>query len=694
MGRVDSDEDGLCSLVYNGRLDRLNAVVAKAASDKAGSSDDRVPSALLVNLYGAAGVTPIMLAAYAGNTNALQRLLELSADPEQRSSVTPAAHNDELFRRHSSTGPGGSSDSLQSAAQRLLQNGSSSSSDGVRGSMLAGPFRPQLWAAYFPRYSPVKGLRAAEFAVLGGQPAALELLIELGAADPADRVIEQAWRDDEGRRRELRAAVERGRQRREERRRRLRAQFPLETRLGERIVGQRHAIGVVSSAIRRKENGWVDSDSPLVMLFLGSSGIGKTETAKLVARYLFGDDVTSKDHHHNNSKSDQRRSASPPAQHPVSPASGRQTPIQQQQSGDGTPTSWTDCFIRCDMTEYQMKHEVSKFVGAPPGFVGYEEGGQLVKALTKCPNAVVLLDEVEKAHPDVLTVLLQAFDEGRLTDGQGQTVDCRDAIFIMTSNLAQREIADEAVRLREAVVRSQQQQEQHERAPTKNAAAQQPATITTVDGLTKTFKRNVVQPLLRAHFRRDEFLGRINEIIFFLPFTQQEQVALAEKELQAWAKRAQQRQNVKITWSPRVAALAATGYDLRYGARSVKYEIDRVAIAPIARAQEEGRFTKGATLHLDVASASDAAAAAESSANTPKKPALEATATLQTLLDDVDMDDELAPQRDANSFVVVNVVHPGFGKGDSAPSSTSGSGLLGVLGSFLGGSKSSEQPSE
>jgi ATP-dependent Clp protease ATP-binding subunit ClpB len=153
---------------------------------------------------------------------------------------------------------------------------------------------------------------------------------------------------------------------------------------------------------RRKENGWVDDDHPLVFLFLGSSGIGKTELAKQIAKYLHKDD-----------------------------------------GGGGK-----DSFIRMDMSEYQEKHEVAKLIGSPPGYVGHDDGGQLTKRLTKCPNAVVLFDEVDKAHPDVLTVMLQLFDEGRLTDGKGKTIECKKAIFVMTSNLAATEIAEHGLQLR------------------------------------------------------------------------------------------------------------------------------------------------------------------------------------------------------------------------------------------------------
>ena len=179
-----------------------------------------------------------------------------------------------------------------------------------------------------------------------------------------------------------------------------RRRFPLEMRLKENIVGQEGAITTVASAIRRKENGWIDDEHPLVFLFLGSSGIGKTELAKQVASYLFKNDKLKK------------------------------------------------AFIRLDMSEYQEKHEVAKLIGSPPGYIGHDDGGQLTKRLREFPEAVVLFDEVDKAHPDVLTVLLQLFDEGRLTDGKGKTIECKKAIFVMTSNLASTEIAEHAIGLR------------------------------------------------------------------------------------------------------------------------------------------------------------------------------------------------------------------------------------------------------
>ncbi|XP_060799404.1 mitochondrial disaggregase isoform X3 [Neoarius graeffei] len=257
-----------------------------------------------------------------------------------------------------------------------------------------------------------------------------------------------------------------------------RRRFPLEHRLKEHIIGQEGAIATVASAIRRKENGWYDEEHPLVFLFLGSSGIGKTELAKQVARYT----------------------------------------LKDLKKG----------FIRLDMSEFQEKHEVAKFIGSPPGYVGHEEGGQLTKQLKQCPNAVVLFDEVDKAHPDVLTIMLQLFDEGRLTDGKGKTIECKDAIFIMTSNVASDEIAQHALQLR------QEAQEQSRcRLAGSLDEVQQSEKIT----ISKKFKEEVIRPILKAQFRRDEFLGRINEIVYFLPFCHSELIQLVNKELNYWAKK-------------------------------------------------------------------------------------------------------------------------------------------------------------
>ena len=150
-------------------------------------------------------------------------------------------------------------------------------------------------------------------------------------------------------------------------------------------------------------------------------------------------------------------------------------------------------FIRIDMSEYQEKHEVAKLIGSPPGYVGHKDGGQLTKKLRENPEAVVLFDEVDKAHPDVLPVLLQLFDEGRLTDGQGKTIECKNAIFIMTSNLATRELSQ---------LREERGEEEIK--------------------ISEDFKTDTILPILKKHFKREEFIGRITEIVCFLPFSRSE----------------------------------------------------------------------------------------------------------------------------------------------------------------------------
>ncbi|ELK32323.1 Caseinolytic peptidase B protein like protein [Myotis davidii] len=320
-----------------------------------------------------------------------------------------------------------------------------------------------------------------------------------------------------------------------------RRRFPLEQRLKEHIIGQESAIATVGAAIRRKENGWYDEEHPLVFLFLGSSGIGKTELAKQTAKYM-----------HKDAKKG---------------------------------------FIRLDMSEFQERHEVAKFIGSPPGYIGHEEGGQLTKKLKQCPNAVVLFDEVDKAHPDVLTIMLQLFDEGRLTDGKGKTIDCKDAIFIMTSNVASDEIAQHALQLRQEALEMS-----HNRIAENLGDVQISDKIT----ISKNFKENVIRPILKAHFRRDEFLGRINEIVYFLPFCHSELIQLVNKELNFWAKRAKQRHNITLLWDREVADVLVDGYNVHYGARSIKHEVERRVVNQLAAAYEQDLLPGGCTLRITV----------------------------------------------------------------------------------------------
>uniref|UniRef100_A0A673M690 Caseinolytic peptidase B protein homolog n=1 Tax=Sinocyclocheilus rhinocerous TaxID=307959 RepID=A0A673M690_9TELE len=284
-----------------------------------------------------------------------------------------------------------------------------------------------------------------------------------------------------------------------------------------------------SAAIRRKENGWYDEEHPVVFLFLGSSGIGKTELAKQVARYMHKD-------------------------------------IKKG-------------FIRMDMSEFQEKHEVAKFIGSPPGYVGHEEGGQLTKQLKQCPNAMVLFDEVDKAHPDVLTIMLQLFDEGRLTDGKGKTIECKDAIFIMTSNAASDEIAQHALQLR------QEAQEQSRRRLAENLDDVQKSEIT----ISNTFKEQVIRPILKVIHHPRVFLSR--HIVFNKPYSYSGVMYLFQ---------AKQRHNITLLWERPVLELLAGGYNLHYGARSIKHEVERRVVNQLAAAYEQELLPKGCTLRLTV----------------------------------------------------------------------------------------------
>nr|XP_056714788.1 caseinolytic peptidase B protein homolog [Euleptes europaea] len=389
-----------------------------------------------------------------------------------------------------------------------------------------------------------RGCTALHYAVLADDYPSVKMLLD-GGANPLQRNEMGHTAVDYAREGEVMKLLKASQTKfqEEQRKREIeeRRRFPLEQRLREHIIGQENAIATVGAAIRRKENGWYDEEHPLVFLFLGSSGIGKTELAKQTAKYLHKD----------------------------------------VKKG----------FIRLDMSEFQERHEVAKFIGSPPGYVGHEEGGQLTKKLKQCPNAVVLFDEVDKAHPDVLTIMLQLFDEGRLTDGKGKTIDCKDAIFIMTSNVASDEIAQHALQLR---------QETMELSQKRIAENLDDVQMTDKITISKQFKENVIRPILKAHFRRDEFLGRINEIVYFLPFCHSELIQLVHKELSFWAKRAKARHNITLLWDREVMDVLADGYNLHYGARSIKHEVERRVVNQLAAAYEQELLPRGCTLRIIV----------------------------------------------------------------------------------------------
>uniref|UniRef100_A0A8C4XXB8 ClpB family mitochondrial disaggregase n=1 Tax=Gopherus evgoodei TaxID=1825980 RepID=A0A8C4XXB8_9SAUR len=374
-----------------------------------------------------------------------------------------------------------------------------------------------------------KGCTALHYAVLADDYMTVKLLLD-GGASPLQRNEMGHTPLDYARDGEVMKLLKASETKfqEEQRKRELeeRRRFPLEQRLKEHIIGQENAIATVGAAIRRKENGWYDEEHPLVFLFLGSSGIGKTELAKQTAKYM-----------HKDAKKG---------------------------------------FIRLDMSEFQERHEVAKFIGSPPGYVGHEEGGQLTKKL-------------KQSHPDVLTIMLQLLM--KLTDGKGKTIDCKDAIFIMTSNVASDEIAQHALQLRQEALEM-----------SRNRIAENLDDVQLTDKITisKQFKENVIRPILKAHFRRDEFLGRINEIVYFLPFCHSELIQLVSKELSFWAKRAKVRHNITLVWDREVMDVLADGYNLHYGARSIKHEVERRVVNQLAAAYEQDLLPRGCTLRITV----------------------------------------------------------------------------------------------
>jgi ATP-dependent Clp protease ATP-binding subunit ClpB len=286
----------------------------------------------------------------------------------------------------------------------------------------------------------------------------------------------------------------------------------MEERLHERVVGQDEAVRAVSNAIRRARAGLQDPNRPLgSFIFLGPTGVGKTELARALAEFLFDDERA---------------------------------------------------MVRIDMSEYQERHTVSRLIGAPPGYVGYEEGGQLTEAVRRRPYSVVLFDEIEKAHPEVFNVLLQVLDDGRLTDGQGRTVDFRNTVIIMTSNLGSEYIQ---------ALLPHREEEAYER----------------------------VMQAVRAHFR-PEFLNRIDEIIMFRPLTREQLSQIVDIQLRQVRQRLKQR-NITLQVTLRAKEwLAERGYDPVYGARPLKRVIQRELLDPLANMLLRGEVRDGETVLVDV----------------------------------------------------------------------------------------------
>lgn len=293
----------------------------------------------------------------------------------------------------------------------------------------------------------------------------------------------------------------------------------MEARLHDFVIGQDEAIQAVSNAIRRSRAGLQDAKRPIgSFIFLGSTGVGKTELARALAMFLFDDEAA---------------------------------------------------LVRIDMSEYMEKHAVSRLIGAPPGYVGYEEGGQLTEAIRRRPYSVVLLDEIEKAHADVFNILLQVMDDGRLTDSQGRVVDFRNTIVIMTSNLGTDILQDKLLEV------------------TENNRTE----------IMNTVRYDIVALLKRQ--LRPEFLNRVDEVILFQPLVPSEVKRIAEIQVDAVRKRMVDL-GITLTITPEcIEWLGKRGYDIQYGARPLKRVIQRYLADPLALKVLSAEVTSGNTVHVD-----------------------------------------------------------------------------------------------
>ena len=285
----------------------------------------------------------------------------------------------------------------------------------------------------------------------------------------------------------------------------------MEQVIGERLIGQRPAVNAVSDAVRRARAGISDPNRPTgSFLFLGPTGVGKSELAKALADFLFDDD---------------------------------------------------HAIVRVDMSEYSEKHSVARLVGAPPGYVGYEEGGQLTEAVRRRPYSVVLLDEVEKAHPEVFDILLQVLDDGRLTDGQGRTVDFRNVVLILTSNLGSSYLVD----------------------PT----------------LDEDKRRDSVMTVVRQSFK-PEFLNRLDEVVIFDALSRDDLTHIVDLQVASLAKRLAVRRIALHVSQAAEEWLAATGYDPLYGARPLRRLVQTAIGDPLARMLLAGEVTDGSAVSVDL----------------------------------------------------------------------------------------------
>ena len=294
----------------------------------------------------------------------------------------------------------------------------------------------------------------------------------------------------------------------------------LEKELHKRVVGQDEAIVAVSDAIRRSRAGLQDARRPIgSFIFLGTTGVGKTELAKALAEFLFDDE--------NN-------------------------------------------MVRIDMSEYQERHSVSRLIGAPPGYVGYDESGQLTEAVRRRPYSVVLLDEIEKAHQDVYNILLQILDDGRLTDNKGRLVDFKNTIIIMTSNIG-------AMAIQEMITKNKERRTKNEELEAHSLGLKTQNSDTDFDEM-----RNKVMDILRQ-FMKPEFLNRIDDIIMFTPLTQEQIINVVSMQFHSLKKMLKKNDiDIEMT-SEAMKHIAETSYDVRYGARPVKRMMQRELINDLSK---------------------------------------------------------------------------------------------------------------
>ena len=302
------------------------------------------------------------------------------------------------------------------------------------------------------------------------------------------------------------------------------------------MVGQKEAIKAVSDAVRRARSGLQDPNRPIgSFIFLGPTGVGKTETARALAEFLFDDE---------------------------------------------------NAMIRIDMSEYMEKHTVARLIGAPPGYVGYEEGGQLSEAVRRRPYSVVLFDEIEKAHHDVFNVLLQVLDDGRLTDGQGRTVDFKNTIVIMTSNLGSYIIQEhfDRGRVRENAGDLKSDDKKNSRALTSRGHEEM---------------EQAVMAELKRHFR-PEFLNRVDDVIIFQSLDESEIERIVDIQLEKLKQRLVQQQLTLDVDAAAKKLLVSEGYDPQFGARPLKRAVQKRILNPLSLRLLEGDFKPGDKIKVSV----------------------------------------------------------------------------------------------